>query len=562
MEQPTLVSMKKKTVFLIFLFYLILIFLVFRDLPKTFFQQDEWAIFGFLIYWGKAGLSWFQRLFVYEQEVHILPFSNLLSYFQFKQFGLNFTSYAVLSIFLHLLNSFLVFYLSYLILKKKWLGFVTGALFAVNSISHQAITWVATTTGTVGVCPFLLLSLIFFAKRKITLSYLMFVISLGFKETSLFLFIFLPVFWLIFSEKKTWQNLKKIFIPLFCLGILYFGLRLFLLVNAPPSSTPTEVVSQPASLVVYAYRFLTLPLKAISQSFIPANQILDLSSTMVKLAYPYFIASDGLPNPYLVESVAADIISYILTTIILVLLFFTFKYLRSLKEDNICKSLIFSLSFIALGSLPFIFIPGKAGYFSIFEPRHFYLLSFGSSLLLGIMIFTISRWLTKRFKLVLLVVFLIPIVFFHAFKIRSDIKSQVEIGQLRKSILNQISSAYPKLPEKVIFYTESDKPFYGLPEEEKILPFQSGFGQTLLVWHNVYQEKFPACFFEGKFLYVLLGEDYKFCQDRGFGYFRHLDKLAEAIKENNLTKENVIAFGYNSEDQSLTDITLEIRSKL
>lgn len=553
--------MRKKTNFLIFLVYLIVILFTFGNLPKTFFQQDEWAIFGNLIYWGKAGLSWLERLFVYEQDVHILPFSQLLSWVQFRLFGLNFSRYAFFSLGLHLLNSFLVFYLSYLILKKKWLSFAVGLLFAANSISHQAVTWVATTTGTVNAAFFLLLSLIFFVKKNLLLSLLMFLISLGFKESSIFLFAFLPVFWLIFERKITITSFKKIFVPLLVVGFLYFCLRILLVVNAPPSSAPPGTVSQPITPVVYLYRGLTIPLKAISQSIIPANLILGLSKIMIILAYPYF-APEGVPDPYMVESVAADIVSYGLTTIILILLALAFKYLKKLREENLVKALVFSLSFIAFGCLPFIFIPGKAGYFSIFEPRHFYILSIGASLLLGVTIFAISKWLARKNARWLFSVFLISILLFHSFKIWIDIQNQAKVGELRKSILVQIYKTYPKLPEKVIFYTESDKAFYGLPPEETILPFQSGFGQTLLVWYNNQGEEFPACFFKEKFLYVLLSEDYKFCQGRGFGYFRKFELLNEAVKENKLPKESVIAFAYDSQKQILSDITLKIRQQL
>lgn len=553
--------MKKKEIVTIFLFYLIFIFMVYWDFPKTFFQQDEWAIFGNLIYWEKAGLSWFEKLFIYEQDVHILPFSQLLSYLQFKVFGLDFRLYAFFSLGLHLLNTFLVFFLSYLILKKKWLSFAVGLLFAGNSISHQAVTWVATTTGTVGVCFFLLLSLIFFAKKNLTLSLLMLVLSLGFKETSLFLFAFLPVFWLLFFKKTALSNFKKIFIPLFVVGFLYACLRTALFINAPPSSSPMGAVSQPATPVVYLYRGLVLPLKAVSQSIIPDRLVLNLARVMIKLAYPHF-APEGIPDPYLVESVAADIVSYGLTTVVFILAFLVFRYLKKLKENNLSKSLIFSLFFIALGCLPFIFIPGKAGYFSIFEPRHFYILSLGSSLFLGIMIFALSKRLARENAQRLFVVFLFFFILFHGIKIRLDISNQVEIGEARKRILVQISETYPQLPEKVIFYTESDKAFYGLPPEEKILPFQSGLGQTLLVWYDMHGEKFPPCLFKEKFLYVLLDQDYKECQGRGFGYFRNLDKLSGAIKENNLPKESVIAFYYNAEKGSLTDITLKTRNQL
>ena len=64
-----------------------------------------------------------------------------------------------------------------------------------------------------------------------------------------------------------------------------------------------------------------------------------------------------------------------------------------------------------------------------------------------------------------------------------DLKST---GQMRKSLLTRVERDNPVLPNRVIIYTQSDRPYYGMSESEKILPVQSGFGRMVMVW---YQQK-------------------------------------------------------------------------
>ena len=134
-------------------------------------------------------------------------------------------------------------------------------------------------------------------------------------------------------------------------------------------------------------------------------------------------------------------------------------------------------------------------------------------------------------------------------------------GEVRKSILTTIQLVYPDLPDKVVVYTQSNQPYYGLPPETKILPFQSGLGQTLLVWYYP-TEKFPKEFFADRFLWDIEEQGYKEVGDHGFGYFRDLDLLRDAIGQYNLPGESVIAFSWDGKKNFLTDITQEVRNEI
>lgn len=549
------------------LFLLLTVGGIYWDLPKTFFQQDEWAGLGRIIFLRQASIKGvLNELFFGSAPVHFSPLTALVSYLESRFLSLNFPPYAILSIFLHFLNTCLVFFLVYILLRRFDLSLMAGLLFAVNSFSHQAVIWIASSVNTQGACLFALLSLIFLLKRQFTFSILALALSLGFKETSAFLFIFLPIFYLIFAKKRKTSSLKKLLIPLFIFSLFYFGLRLFLLFNAPPlPAEQAKALTQPAK-VVYFYRLASLSLRVIPQSLISASQIISWAERLVFLAYfPHFVAADGSANPYVVETIAFDLMSYFLALIILLFFYALYRYFKRIKEKKLERGLLFSFTLVVGSAFPFIFPPGKAGYFSIFEPRNLYITGIGSSLLLGIGIFGFSGWLASKIKKIfrfkekflaygLTLVFFTSVFFLHVGNIRKDIDKLVINSQLRKSILTQIKTAHPDLPEKVVFYIESDKAYYGLPPEEKILPFQSGLGQTLLVWYQE-KEKFPPCFFQDVFLYEITSQGYRECDGRGFGYFRKDEDLAAALKENNLTPENVIAYRFNSEDSSLVDIT-------
>jgi hypothetical protein len=160
-----------------------------------------------------------------------------------------------------------------------------------------------------------------------------------------------------------------------------------------------------------------------------------------------------------------------------------------------------------------------------------------------------------------IIFFVLPLILLQVVGLNKEILKISREGSVRKGILYQIKHDYPKLPDKVVFYTESDTSYYGMPESEKILPFEVNFGQTLLDWY-VLDQKFGRVFFENKFLWDLTSQGYKEDGNQGFGYFRDLNFLLSAIEENELQKESIIAYRYDSVSKTLTNITDQVREKI
>lgn len=553
--------------------------LTFYRLPQTFFQQDEWRGFGIFAIFEenyKEGLKMLLPKTFFE---HFAIGSFLIEYLQFKFFRINFFPFAIVSLSLHFLTSLLVYRLTFLLSNKKFLSLAVAVLFITNSISHQATTWISTSTSTQAATFFTLISLILFfeylknkqAKIKfLFFSLISFFISLTFKENSIFLFLFLPIFWFIFIEKKTLSGFKKI-IPFLFLALLFYMLLrgLFLFNNFNTESVGFRMDSKDENFQTttstYIYRVADLPFKALPQSIFTTTFLMNLSDRLIHVAYPHWLVrSDGTANPYVLESIAFDYISFILSVIILLFTFLVYKLLHKSQDEKLIKLLIFSLVLIIIGYLPFIFIPGRGGFISIAEPRNLYIPGVGASIFLTLSVITFSLWIGKKIKLKnylpLAMLLILLLVSLHIKNIWRDLEALQERSQIRLGILKTISASYPVLPEKIVLYTQSDTAYYGLPDEEKILPFQSGFGRTLLVWYYGNGEKIPTCFLKNDWLYhQSQDEGYKECQNRGFGYFRKFESLKKSLEENNLSAENVVAFSWDSKKKEFKEITAIFR---
>ena len=156
---------------------------------------------------------------------------------------------------------------------------------------------------------------------------------------------------------------------------------------------------------------------------------------------------------------------------------------------------------------------------------------------------------------------MILIVIFNIYNLEYTLTELSKVGALRKNILETIKKNYPTLSKRVVFYTESDRSYYGLSPEDRILPFQSGFGQTLLIWYYPIQ-KFPKAFIEGRYLWEIKDQGYREAEGIGFGYFRNHQLLQEALINYNISPDSIIAFSWNGDSNSLKDITLKTRESL
>lgn len=536
-----------------------LTFLLYIPSINGFFQQDEWLSFGFRILLERVPFSEILKNIFTPSVGHYQPLTTLVLQTLFSLFHLNFPFYFLTSIFLHLLNIVLVFYLAKEVFKGNFNAYLTALLFGINASGVQATSWVLADVGVHFSTMTAVLSILFFfkflkgSKQKIFyLCIVFFLISLLFKEITIGLFAVFPLGILIFKG-NTEPERKRCIQILIVTGIIYCLFRLSMIFLPQAYSTDTLVVnSQSTNRLIY--NFVSLPIKALAQTIVP-QQILPEISKFIGEYLPISITGqkDTPSFDMFVFKKVTELVSGILFVFVAIILFLIFRY--DLK-GRLAKLAYFWLGFVFLNSFIYGLAPERSGIIILVDSRNLYFILIGSVILTIAAIEKFSKG--NKIKMAALLIPLLGLNIFYSNKI---LTATAKEGSSRKAILKTLKNSYPTLPRKVIFYTESDKSFYGLPESERILPFQSGFGQTLLIWYSGI-ENFPDEFYKGKFLWAITDQGYIESQGRGFGYFRDFDQFAQSFQLNGLALESVIAFQFDSSDDSLKDISNEIRSRL
>lgn len=180
----------------------LLIFFTFRDLFGSYFEADEWFHFtyylpltnqpgGFLT----ALASTFTNTGPLSGGQHIIPIASSIYFLNTKFFGLNYAPYALMSLTLHSINSFLIFLLLRVFLHKRKatnkniFALFGGVFFAFSPVHTHAIAGAAPFYGqNVLSVTFFILSILIFKlafirkqKRLIYLSILFLFLALFFK---------------------------------------------------------------------------------------------------------------------------------------------------------------------------------------------------------------------------------------------------------------------------------------------------------------------------------------------------------------------------------------------
>lgn len=488
----------------------------------VFFQHEEWAAFGNLL----SGIS----IPIFSPAVaHYVPFTVLFVQLYFKLFQLNYYGYAFASLMSHILIVFLVYKIAYKLLTKPRLALLTAGFFALNASSHQATSWLVADINTHMSTIFALLSMLAIIDwKKIWLSAVLLVVALLFKETPLALFIFLP-----FLVTKNRDRLK-----IFMTGVIYFLFRFSMLFFAR-SHIDDRLVTETQSLYEIIINLFTFPAKMFAESLLPIRLLLSLAKRFS------FRASD-----FIVENITLQIIYWI---VFIGFVGGSYLLIRKSREAKLKKAMIWGFGFFFINCLIYVLSPGRGGSIPVVDSRNLYFPLIGLSIYLIATLFIIFKN-----KAIWIILFLIGI---HTIWLNKELTNLASIGQERKAILQQVKLENPKLPQRTVFYMESDKPFYGMADDQKIFPFQINLGYTLIVWYWP-TEKFPRGFSDQtKFLYGLTEEGYKEEDGRGIGYFRDYKSLQKAVLKYNLPKESIIAYHYDSSTKRTINITKEIRVK-
>lgn len=523
-----------------------------------FFQQDEWLAFARTILLSKEGFKGLVSYAFFPSVAHWVPLTQFSVYFLFTIFDLNYQSYAIISLLLHFVSVVLVFYLSRLIFKTRFLAALSSLLFGIMAVGFQANAWVLADTSVHAATILGLFSVIcffLFLQRKegklFILSLVSLVASLLFKEITVGLFLLLPLAFYLFSDAKLAGELKY---PrwVMTVGVLYIIFRGLMFL--PLQSSNSFSLSTSSHSHRFAYNIFTIPLKAVSQTFIPASHLRSVAEVVTSYLPGVWTGEVGT-TAYEV-SMLEKVLEPISLLTFVVFLFLMIIVVKSSKNSHFKKVTIFGFVWIIINTIIFAYAPERSGIIHIIDSRNLYFVSIGGSFVLVSLASLLVNGNIKK-----IVILLLPIFLLNIFWLERELSIVVERGKVRKVILNQIKKSYPDLPERVVFYTQSDTSYYGLAPEEKILPFQSGFGQTLLIWYYP-TETFSKEFYEDRFLWNIKDQGYKEIGERGFGYFRDFDLLRNVVEQYSISLDSVIAFSWENETQALLDITEQVCQKV
>lgn len=540
-----------------------------HGLTDTFFQQDEWNGFGYVIFLRQSPWwAWFNLL----GPSHFIPLSQFYWFVMYRLFGYDAQYYALNALTLHAIASYLVFVVAKRLSGNVWTGILTAFFFVTNSRSAQAFTHLAVFPATI--TSFIVIMLFFvyltgLGKRVILhrwdLAALLgiFFISVFLREDGLILPVLMPLYFLLHSPKIFQKKNLWFFAYFYASIILFFGFRVYIQTHA----VQAIAITGQSFRKIYLYNAISLPFKLIVQNIFEGIDLFNAFWENKRLPYTEYHhqITVGLMYTVVYDFVILVVFNLLASLFLIVT--------RKVKDPFFWKSIVFSIGWIIV-SAALLAAVGRPH--NVIESRYLYLSSVA-------VLFIFSQMLIRIWKTApgipvvsiigktAVVIGIIALTYMSYTEIQITIKRYVFQSQARKHILTDLMRIHPTIPKKTIFYVECKKACYrniehfGVPNE-LVLPYTSGPGWIFLLHYAKKNEKAYGQFFtpyEGKeFLWDYGAEGYRSVDEYGFGFFRTRGLLYEALEKENLPPDTVIGLLYDESDFSVHDMSPKIRAEI
>lgn len=498
----------------------------------TYFEQDEWRVFGEQIIRSDQPPSY---CFAIQR-----PLACFANWATWRTFGAEASFYGLLSL-LFILAIILLFYA---LLRRwrldPWRSAIAAALLPLFATGSHAITWFGAIVSGLPSYFFALLSLYLLTLDLEKPSWLKqlgvivaAIVSLYFKEESLWLLVMLPVTWWFFSATLNQSlTIRSAFrhVTLPSVGIL---------------------------ILILLERYRQLHSASFGQLVSTTDQsqyLKDVVTAIVSLPWLHLdkVVINNQYLPIIAETLNLPMKAIAIIFSIVIIVAVTLLAVRD-REKQYRSLLLWGLAWIFTSFLAYS-VFGKVPEF--LELRYYFPAQAPMALLLVLILtmkFSWQRKVTLLGPLLLLVIVLLNIV-----PLQERINGSVKAGQERKRILQTVQREIGSLPNPAIIYIEvvGEGGFNGAPMP--ILPFLSGPGYAFQVLFSNDQDFRPLL--SQNFLWGWLDEGYRQENGVGFGYFRDYNSLNQALDTAGLSPQVVHAFRY--EKQQLTTITNYIRERL
>lgn len=619
-------SIKKNNLFyfFVFLFFVGLVFIVFKDLFNSYFEADEWFHFTNYLPLTRQPHAFLSVLIKTVTETnllsrgqHVVPIGEEIFFLNTLFFGTNYTPYIFLSLLLHSINSFLVFLFIRELFRPKALerkeiliAFLGGIFFALSQIHFHAFAWAAFYGQNNLSVTFFILCILFLKKafntknkKFLYLSLLFLFLDLFTKETSTALFFVLPIIALI--EKRSLPAGRQVFslkylAKLFIFSLIVFSIFRFIIPNvylgfghlankwvdnyisSANKSTVSKdngtIVSTDLSIYknIYAellFRAATFPVKMTSEFFFPRETVLQLVSIITPVIYPQPGGGDeqirSQYRQFFLNGPGNDLLIYLISISIILFLIYNLGKFHKDKKFVESKMIAIGLAIIFFGALPLVLIVlsfPRWGYDTYLDSRHYYMPSVGAAIIFPFLLLGIGEFISK--SLSKLIHFRIPVFLIASLVFLIWLVNNINSLNRTFNIMVQIS-AIPR--REVINQLKKNVPvlpqkavFFvqtdGLGAYGTLLPFQTSFPPILTI---IYYDKnpLPDSFFS-KFFLEGKNEGYLYSKGRGLGFYNSKKTLSEALLENKFSVNDIYAFYYDSQKIKLKNITPEIRKEM
>lgn len=559
-------SVKKYLSVVLLLIVVILLFT--RGLLETFFQQDEWNGFGYVIQLSHSSpWAWFNIL----GTSHFIPLSQFFWYILYKLFGFKAYWYSVTAIGLHALSSILVFVLAKRLTQNNWTSLLTSVLFATNFRSAQAFTHLAIFPATLTCYLIIILFLLYLTKLKgkyfsiknTIILLLLFLMSVILREDGLILPVLLPVYLLFYNRAVIHKRNAGAFILFYSVIFIFVIFRVVIQLVSPQAIA----ISGAGAFEIFIYNAISLPFKLLVQNLFEG---IELYNVFFQNKQHIYTASHTYINFSVMYTVFYDFITLIVFNLLIAIFYIS---TRKIKDVNFWKTIWFCLAWIIIAS-GLLAVVGRP--LNIVESRYLYLTSFPVLLMFSLTV--VHLWnkdyktalLSKGMRLVI-VGGLILFIWLSYRDIQLTIKRYNFWATARINILSDLTRLHPAIAEKTIFFVRCKTKClrniddFGVPNEY-LLPFTSGPGWIFMLQYAQKDEATFAPFFsklDGKeFLWDLGAEGYRSIGDRGFGYFTTKELLLETLAKNKLDPSVIVGLEYDESKFTLHEVSSLVQEEI
>lgn len=535
----------------------LLILISYWGLFTTFFQQDEWFTLGIVSAQGPwAGLYDYSiaELLLGTGRVLGSFIGNVFHYL----FPLDIAPFVMFALVVHGINGMLIYRFVYYVTRNPRLAFVSGVIFVIGFIPHQAITWTAASVTTLGATFFALLAITVhvgaYTRKSSRLRFLAFgllIVSALFKDITIPLFIYLPATAVILARGKL--SARRIVtdnwpILLYLICIMALRIAGFASDDGKKGVFITKHQNPTQRLVVHA---LLYPVVSMGNMYVPPTFMYKLANRLQADHYR-FLAGAPLSEA-IMQNLASDLVSLILGAGFVGSIFILWYV-----NKNQRRIILWSFLFCVVSFLPYSIVERGSSYL---DSRYYYLPFAGGAILMGILIDAILAWwlrsrsITVRMLLGVCIIGAVIYGYKNIVQIRRAVATDQKIAQERKIIISGIRSIIVRYPHGRIFYVTGDSEHYALAGQA--LPFQQNIGYTIMVLMaregRVYKEPLiDISLFQ-------IGRQWQKMTPQGtVGYYWNMDVLRQAVRSKQVKPEEIIGLSYDSKNRQLLDITSRV----